>query len=117
MLADQHYYPLEVRIRNFKNEYCENSFVWGVFDTCRGADASEEEKVRMRGEPEFLEFRQKQSNMILTFSCEPTKPTFNADRATHAIFEWITKKEKMSGKLIFPEVLNGLSHEGIESTF
>ncbi len=28
-------WPLEVKIRNFKNKYSKNAYVWGIFDSCR----------------------------------------------------------------------------------
>ena len=52
--------------------------------------------------------------MILVFSSEPTKLTSVKDRVTHALFEWIQLKERQTGSLVFPEVLIGLNHKGIE---
>jgi hypothetical protein len=54
--------------------------------------------------------------MILVFSSEPTKSTFTKDRVTHALFEWIQLKERQTGSLVFPEVLNGFNHKGLEVT-
>ncbi len=28
-------FPLETKIRNFKNKHSKNAFVWGIFDSCR----------------------------------------------------------------------------------
>ena len=54
--------------------------------------------------------------MVLVFSSEPTKTTSNSHRVTHALFEWIDKKSTYTGELVFPDVLLGLNHEGLEFT-
>ena len=52
--------------------------------------------------------------MILVFSSEPTKVTYVSDRVTRALFEWIEHSEAKSGELVFPDVLIGLNHQGLE---
>jgi len=46
-LADDQSYPLEARIRNFKNKHSANCFVFSVFDTCRVVEnINDDGKVR-----------------------------------------------------------------------
>ena len=54
--------------------------------------------------------------MVLVFSSEPTKTTNISHRVTHALFEWIDKKSIQTGELVFPDVLLGLNHQGLEVT-
>jgi hypothetical protein len=53
--------------------------------------------------------------MVLVFSSEPTKFTWTDDKITHKLFEWIESKQKKAGEVIFPDVLLGLKHRGLET--
>jgi hypothetical protein len=55
--------------------------------------------------------------MVINFSSEPTKYTYVEDRMTHALFEWIENKKNRAGEVIFPDVLIGLNHKGLETVF
>ncbi len=54
--------------------------------------------------------------MIMVYSSEPTKPTSDSGRATHALLEWIEFNRDKIGALILPDCLLGLNHRGIEIT-
>jgi hypothetical protein len=49
-LHDNDSYELEIKIRNFKNDFVKNAYVWGVFDTCRSVQAPINQKVRAGGQ-------------------------------------------------------------------
>ncbi len=34
-LLEDKAWPLEVKIRNFKNTHSKNAYIWGIFDSCR----------------------------------------------------------------------------------
>jgi hypothetical protein len=54
--------------------------------------------------------------MVLVFSSEPTKYTWTNDNITEKLFEWIElKPRKRVGEVIFPKVLLGLKHKGLET--
>lgn len=40
------------------------------------------------------EYIQGQANMCIVFGCSPTRTTRVSDRVTHALFEYLEKKEK-----------------------
>ncbi len=48
-------FPLETKIRNFKNEHSKNAYAWAIFDSCRvvSSDARESEKVLGEEEQEL----------------------------------------------------------------
>jgi hypothetical protein len=35
-------FPLETKIRNFKNKHSKNAYAWGIFDSCRITKAETE---------------------------------------------------------------------------
>ena len=45
-LHDDSVFALEVRIRNFRNEYSDNAYVWAVFDCCRDASVFDGQVVK-----------------------------------------------------------------------
>ena len=55
-LLEDKAWPLEVKIRNFKNTHSKNAYVWGIFDSCRmsGGGGSNLEK-RAMVQQDFLE--------------------------------------------------------------
>ncbi len=55
-LHDDNGFPLETKIRRFKNEHSKNSFAWAIFDSCRVApDENESEKVMGEEQEECTE--------------------------------------------------------------
>jgi hypothetical protein len=55
------------------------------------------------------------SNLVLVFSSEPTNFTYEDDKITHTLFEWIENKGKTQhGKVTLPDDLLGLNYRGLE---
>ncbi len=69
----------------------------------------------MGEEQDFQIYEEKESNMVINFSSEPTKYTYVSDKMTQALFEWIENKKNRAGEIIFPDVLLGLNHKGLET--
>ena len=90
-LFDDSEYPLESKIRNFKNENSKNCVVFGVFDACRNA-FGEINDVQVRREltrqRDQSQLNDRQGNFFLIFSSEPTKPTDSVG-VTRALFNYL----------------------------
>lgn len=92
MLWDCPNYPPEVKIRNFRNEYADQSFVFGVFDSCRTIISTvEADLVKGAKKVEKEDIKKVNSNLILIFCSEPTRPVLVNDKVTAALFKYISK--------------------------
>jgi len=116
-LSDCADYPLELKIAKFTNENAQNSFILSVIDACRKVDDILEPDELIKGESDFNyayygDYKSGDSNSVMVFSCEPTRPTLVKDRVTHALFEFLMKKENDNGNLVFPDCLMHFNHKG-----
>ena len=112
-------YPLELKIRQFKNDNPSNTYNIGVFDTCRWATDDSSHIVgamRLNGgipyENDFKDFTPKDSNLILVFSSEPTNTTSDNGKATPALVEFLMKKKQNNGQVLIPQDLMYFNHNG-----
>lgn len=55
-LYDDKDYPMETKIRNFKNEHFQNCYIFGIFDACRSASGiSLDAQVRGENDSNLLQ--------------------------------------------------------------
>jgi len=104
-LYDDDEYPLEARIRNFKNSNASNCFIFSVFDTCRIAvNVNDDAKVRRdkigyrsdsddadsprRYKNQIRPIEDNEGNFMIVYSSEPTKPT-PSKGVTLALFNFL----------------------------
>ena len=110
-------YPLEHRIREFRNKHPSNSFVFGVFDSCQNVTGLADrypliliDRPKAPGFDSSSEYNHGTSNLLIVKSSEPTRPTDVRDRVTHALLEYMNTKATKDGGLVLPQALYGFTH-------
>ena len=58
----------------------------------------------------FVDYRPKDSNLVLIFTSEPSNVTYVKDKATFALVEFLKNKKKNNGQILIPQDLNYFNH-------